>query len=91
MNLSTHPAFSHVDPNFLQTLQKTIDHTSGKSELEMLGTMMAISNEAKKKNISFTPEMQTALLDYLKSHLPVAKRKQFDAFLSMFLSKMNTQ
>ncbi len=91
MNLVTHPAFSHIDPSFLQTLQKTIDYTNGKSEIEMLGTLMAISNEAKKKNIRFTSEMQSALLDCLKSRLPVTKRKQFDAFLTTFLSTMNTQ
>jgi len=89
MNLIKHPAFADVNPEFLASLQNTIDTASKKGDLEMVGTLMAISNEAKKKNIHFTPAMQVALLEYLKSKIPANKHSQFDAFLSMVLSKMS--
>lgn len=86
MNLSTHPAFRNVDPAFVNNLQQTLASSSYKSELEIIGALMAISNEAKAKNITMTSEMQVALLDYFKGRLPVNKRAQFDAVLKMFMN-----
>lgn len=89
MDLITHPAFSALDTNFVNTLQKTLNSLSNKSDLEVLGTLMAISNEAQQKNIILTPEMQAALLEYLKNRMPTDKRAQFEAILSFMMSQMN--
>ncbi|MDF2612983.1 MAG: hypothetical protein K0S71_769 [Clostridia bacterium] len=89
MDLIKHPAFEGVDKDFLSTLQNTINSMSYKSDIEIIGTLMAISNEAKKKNVNFTPDMQVALLDYLKMHIPANKRAQFEAFVSMLTAKMS--
>ena len=89
MDLTKHPAFAGVDQDFLSTLQGTINSLSYKSDIEIIGTLMGISNEAKKKNVNFTPEMQAALLDYLKKRIPVNKRAQFEVFVSMLTSKMS--
>ncbi|WP_070000825.1 hypothetical protein [Cellulosilyticum sp. I15G10I2] len=88
MDLMNHPAFKGVDQGFLSTLQGTINSLSYKSDIEIIGTLMAVSNEAKKKNVNFTPDMQAALLDHLKSRIPVNKRAQFEAFVSLMTSKM---
>jgi len=88
MDLRKHPAFKDVDRDFLTTLQGTINSSSSKSDIEVFGTIMAISNEAKKKNINFTPEMQGALLENLKTRIPANKHAQFDAFISLIISKM---
>lgn len=89
MDLMKHPAFEGVDREFLATLQGIINSLSQKSDIEIIGTLMAISNEAKKKDINFTPAMQTALLNYLKKRIPVNKRAQFEVFVSMLTSKMS--
>jgi len=89
MDLSKHPAFEGVDKDFLATLQGTINSLSYKSDIEIIGTLMAVSNEAKKKNVNFTPTMQAALLDYLKMRIPVNKRAQFEVLVSMLTSKMS--
>lgn len=89
MDLAKHPAFEGVDKDFLATLQSTINSLSYKSDIEIIGTLMAISNEAKKKNVNFTQDMQVALLDYLKMRIPPNKRAQFEALVSMLTAKMS--
>ncbi|MDF2595705.1 MAG: hypothetical protein K0R69_2046 [Clostridia bacterium] len=89
MDLTKHPAFAEVDKNFMSTLQSTINSLSSKSDIEVIGTLMAISNEAKKRNINFTPDMQAALLGYLKTRIPANKRSQFEALITMLTSQMS--
>lgn len=89
MDLIKHPAFYEVDQEFLGNLQGILGNLKGKSEIEIIATLMAVSNEAKKKNVTFTPEMQSALLDYLKTMIPVNKRAQFEAFVSVLAAKMS--
>lgn len=88
MDLCTHPAFQNVDQEFLHTLQQTLDSVSIKSEIEMIGTLMVLSNEAKNKNIQITPPMQSAIFEYLKNCIPDNKRKQFEALVTMLTSQM---
>lgn len=86
MDLMSHPAFKNVDPAFLNILQKNISSLAYKSDAEAIGVLMSISNEARKHNVTLTPDMQIALLQYLKSRLPVSKRTQFDAMIKLFSS-----
>lgn len=81
MNLCEHPAFKNIDPNFVRHIENTLAHSSSKSSIEVLGLLMAINNEASKRNINFTPEMQDVLLQFFKSTLPRHQRAQFDAIL----------
>ncbi|WP_054741213.1 hypothetical protein [Cellulosilyticum ruminicola] len=89
MDLVNHPAFANTDKSFLIYLQKTLSTLTYKSDIEVIATLMAISNEASKKNVHFTPDMQVALLEYLKSRLPVNKRHQFEAMIKTFTTSMN--
>ncbi len=89
MDLIKHPAFKEVDHEFITSLEKTISSVSGKSDIEVIGTLMAISNEANKKNVQFTSDMQIALLEYLKSRIPAHKQPQFEALVSLIASKMS--
>ena len=86
MDLMNHPAFKNVDPIFLSTLQKNLSSLAYKSDIEAFGVLMSISNEAKKRNITLTHDMQIALLQYLKSRLPISKRGQFDAMIKLLSS-----
>lgn len=87
MDLMHHPAFADVDQDFVTGLQKTLNSISYKSDVEVIGLLMAISNDANRRNIKFTPDMQVALLEYLKSRLPVNKRGQFESLIKMLVSK----
>ena len=89
MDLLTHPAFSNADQEFLVYLQKTLSSLTYKSDIEVIATLMAISNEANKKNIKFIPEMQLVLLEYFKNRLPLNKRHQFEAMIKTFTSAIN--
>ena len=90
MDLVTHPAFADADKDFLVYLQQTLSTLTYKSEMEVIATLMAITNQAKTKNIKFTPEMQVVLLEYLKKRLPLNKRHQFEAIIKTFTSVMHT-
>ena len=76
MKLSESPAFKNVDPDFVARLEGILATATYKSGVEVLGLLMAISNEANQKNIPFTPEMQTTLLQYFKNQLPKNQRGQ---------------
>lgn len=89
MDLVNHPAFASTDKSFLIYLQKTLSSLTYKSDIEVIATLMAISNEANKKNVQFTPDMQVALLEYLKNRLPINKRHQFEAMIKTFTASMN--
>lgn len=87
MDLAKHPAFAGVSPDFVHTLQQTLDSTKCKSPIEVLGLLMAVSNEANRLNIPLTAEMQQALLEYFKMQLPKNQRGQFEAVIKMLSSK----
>lgn len=75
--------FNSLDPAFLAKLETTINSMNGKSEVEIIGTFMALSNEAKKREIVMNSEQQKALILFLRDSLPPEKRQKFDLFVSM--------
>ena len=87
MKISESPAFKNVDPEFVTHLENTLATANNKNSVEVLGLLMAISNEANQKNIPLTPEMQSTLLQYFKNQLPKNQRGQFEAILKMFTAK----
>lgn len=91
MKLSEDPAFRNVDPDFVTHLEHTINSLRGKTDIELIGSLMTIANEAKKRNVTLTPQMQVALMDYLKQKLPPSKRSKFDALIQMMSSQLLQQ
>ncbi len=88
MKLCEQPAFHNIDQDFVNHLQFTLDSAVCKSAVEVLGLLMAISNEANKKNIPLTPDMQKTLLQYFKTRLPKNQRGQFEAVMKVLSSKL---
>lgn len=82
-NIFKSDVFSSLDPSFLEKLQTTINSMKGKSEIEIIGTFMALSNEAKQRGIVMNSEQQKALILFLRDSLPPEKRQKFDVFISM--------
>lgn len=88
MKLYEHPAFSHLDPQFVRHLQDLIDSSSRKNNaFDTLQGLIQVNSELTQRQIPCTPDMQTALLSTFKDTLPKAQRKQFDAFFNT-ISKM---
>jgi hypothetical protein len=83
MNFYDHPAFSGVDKNFLASLEQKVGSLSGKDTTEVLTALVAITNEARRYQVQFTPERQQILIEHLRNNLPIQKRKQFDALVGM--------
>ena len=89
MALYDHPAFQGINKDFLIYMDKTLQSVSkSKDSTAILAAIMAISNEAKRYNVSLTPERQKVLIMQLRNGLPQNKRAQFDAFISMLQNKL---
>lgn len=88
MAFHDHPAFEGINKDFLIYMEKTLQSVSRSNDSsQIIAAIMAISNEAKRYNVTLTPERQQVLIMQLRNSLPPAKRTQFDAFLSMLSKK----
>ena len=90
MRLSEHPAFSHVDPRFVNHIQQVLDTGSCKNSFDAIQRLMAISAEIEKNNVTFTPEMQNVLLNYFQHRLPKNQRAQFSSVLRLVQQVKNS-
>ena len=82
-NIFESDLFKGLDPIFLEKIQTTINTMSGKSDIEMIGTFMALSNEATQRGVELSSEQQKALILFLRDTLPPEKRQKFDLIISM--------
>ena len=82
-NLLKSDLFKNIDPDFLEKVKATFDNMKGKSDIEMIGTFMALSNEATQRGIQLSSGQQKALVLFLRDTLPPEKRQKFDLFTSM--------
>lgn len=82
-NILTSDLFKDIDPSFLEKIDHTINSISGKNDIEVIGTFMALSNEANERGIKINPEQQKALILFLRDSLPPEKRQKFDLIISM--------
>ena len=89
MSFYDHPAFRGIDKNFLVYMDKTMQSVSKTTDsTAIIAAIMSISNEAKRYNVTLTPDRQQALMLHLRNSLPPQKRPQFDAFISLLQNKM---
>lgn len=84
-NIFKSDVFGSVDPSFLEKVDRTIKSMNGKSDIEIIGTFMALSNEAKQRGIVMSSEQQKALVLFLRNTLPPEKRQKFDSIVSMMI------
>ena len=82
-NILTSDLFKDIDPDFLRKIEETIHSTKGKNDIEVIGTFMALSNEANARGIKINPKQQKALILFLRDSLPPEKRQKFDLIISM--------
>lgn len=83
-NIFSSDIFKDIDPDFLNKIEKTIASMNGKSDIEVIGTFMALSNEASKRGISLNSEQQKTLILFLRDSLHIEKRPKFDSIVAMF-------
>lgn len=83
INIFDNEIFNDVDPDFIEKIKSTLNSLNGKSDVEVIGTFMALSNEANKRGIQLNSEQQKALVLFLRDTLPPEKRQKFDLVVSM--------
>lgn len=74
----------HIDPAKLQFLQKLVFEMQQLSDKEKLPFLMALATSTKKKDISFTQEEVTLIIEVIKEYSSEDELSKMDKILSMF-------
>ncbi|NLK20679.1 MAG: hypothetical protein GX308_01050 [Epulopiscium sp.] len=74
---------SGLDPDMLQEVNDVMNNLKGKSEVEVLETLIKLSAQKKNSGKKLTKEQNKALLEAMRESLPFNQRKKFDALLKI--------
>lgn len=77
-NLSQDPRLSKVDPLKLKIIREIAEKSKGKSIDEMLPQIMKINKELQARNISFSKEETSLLMDVIEESLPAKDKMKFN-------------
>lgn len=75
---------AHIDPVKLQFLQKLVFELQQLSDKEKLPFLMALASSTKKKNISFTEEEVSQIIEVIKEYSSPEEISKMNKVLSMF-------
>ena len=81
------PILQNIDPVKLELIRRAASQTSGKSGKELAPIMMALITSANQKNIRFSPDEVSLILDLLKDGKN-SKEKQNIDFMKENIEKM---
>lgn len=74
---------SKLDPDMLREAKDVMDGLKGKSDEEVLESLVKLSAQQKKSGKRLTQEQSAAILAAMKEALPPKQRKKFEALLQM--------
>lgn len=77
-NLSHDPRLSNISPLKLKIIQEIATKSKGKSIDEMLPQIMQLNKELQARNISFSKEETSLLLDVIEETLPPKDKMKFN-------------
>ncbi|MBQ8527798.1 MAG: hypothetical protein IJ429_04920 [Lachnospiraceae bacterium] len=75
---------SHIDKNKLEFLQKLVFEMQKLSDKEKLPFLMALATSTKKKNISFSEEEISSIIEVIKEYSSPEELSKMNKILSMF-------
>lgn len=78
-----HPLMANMDSVKLELIRRAAEQTKGKSGREMAPIMMALITSAQKKNISFSPEEVSLILELLKDGKTAKEQSEIDNTIQM--------
>ncbi len=81
-----HPGLKDMDPVKLELIRKAAKQTDGKSGNDLAPILFALITNAKKKQIQFTPDEFTIILDVLKEGKTKEEIVQIDKTVNMVRS-----
>ncbi|HHW67608.1 MAG: hypothetical protein PWP07_1154 [Epulopiscium sp.] len=74
---------NELDPDMVKEVKEVMESLKGKSEQEILESLVKLAAQKRKSNKKLTKEQSTAILQAMKEALPPNQRKKFEALLQM--------
>lgn len=65
-NWMEHPAMQNIDPVKLELIKLAAERTKGKTGNSLASILLTLITSAKKKNIQFTPEEVSLIMEIMK-------------------------
>ncbi|MGN0439071.1 MAG: hypothetical protein ACI4F4_11145 [Lachnospiraceae bacterium] len=78
------PEFNQLHPVKQQIIKELANNRNMSSPEAMLPQLMSINKELKKRNLSFTKQETTLLINLMKSDMSPAEQKKVDVLLGLF-------
>ena len=75
---------AHIDKNKLDFLQKLVFEMQNLSDKEKLPFLMALATSTKKKNISFSNDEVSSIIEVIKEYSSPEDLSKMNKILSMF-------
>ncbi len=82
MNLEANPKLRNVDQTKLRIIMEIKEKSKNKSIEELLPEIMRINKELNRRNMNFTKEETSLLLDAIEESLPPSEKKKFNMIKS---------
>lgn len=65
-NWMEHPAMQNIDPVKLELIKMAAERTKGKTGNSLASVLLTLITSAKKKNIQFTPDEVSLIMEIMK-------------------------
>ncbi|NLK97564.1 hypothetical protein [Defluviitalea saccharophila] len=74
---------NELDPEMIKEAKAVMEGLKGKSDQEILESLVKLAAQKKQSNKKLTKEQSAAILEAMKETLPPNQRKKFEALLQM--------
>ncbi|NLM13929.1 MAG: hypothetical protein GX209_09320 [Epulopiscium sp.] len=74
---------NELDPEMIKEAKAVMESLKGKSDQEILESLVKLAAQKKKSNKKLTKEQSAAILEAMKETLPPNQRKKFETLLQI--------
>lgn len=78
------PEFQNLHPVKQQIIKEMVSNTQGETPESILSKMMMVNKELSKRNLNFTKEESTILIQIIKQNMSPADQRKVDMLLGLF-------
>ena len=82
--ITSTPEFKKLHPVKQQIILELINNTPQSSPEAMLPKLMSVNKELSKRNLNFTKEETTLLINIMKENMTPAEQQKIDMLVNMF-------
>lgn len=78
------PEFNHLHPVKQQIIKEIIQNNSFTSPEVILPKILSVNKELEKRNLSFTRDETTLLINIMKENMSTAEQQKVDMLMGLF-------